>query len=462
MSTYTPIVSQTLASAASSITFTSLPQNYTDLYIVVSGQLASGLTGLCCQYNGDTGTNYSYTRYYANDLNAVEGSRESNIAKNVFGFVSALDNTVTYSINNYSNSSTYKVGIGRSGINDYNSYVFIYANLWRNTSPITSIKIYTDSGGNFPIGTTFSLYGMSVGNALATKATGGNIIATDGSYWYHAFTSTGIFEPTQSLTADILVVAGGGGGGGYFGAGGGAGGLLTFTSQSLTAQSYTAVVGAGGSGMNNYYYTNPAMNGNYSQFGSLTQVVGGGGGAGGGGGSIAIGQVGGSGGGGGTSFAYPNAQLVGAAGTSGQGNSGGSANHAADASGAASAGGGGAGANGSAGTYPTSPGAGGIGYYDSLTDAMGAATKTGVLSSTHYYFAGGGGGGGGNSATIAAGGIGGGGSGGRDNTTTGGFITAGTAGVANTGGGAGGSRPGAGGNVGFAGGSGIIIVRYPV
>ena len=45
------------------------------------------------------------------------------------------------------------------------------------------------------------------------KATGGTI-TTDGTYWFHTFTSSGTFTPTQSLTADMVVVAGGGGGGG--------------------------------------------------------------------------------------------------------------------------------------------------------------------------------------------------------------------------------------------------------
>ena len=42
----------------------------------------------------------------------------------------------------------------------------------------------------------------------------------------------GIFTPTESISADILVV-GGGGGGARTGGGGGAGGFQTFTSQAV-------------------------------------------------------------------------------------------------------------------------------------------------------------------------------------------------------------------------------------
>ena len=91
--------------------------------------------------------------------------------------------------------------------------------------------IVTTSGGN-TIHTFTSSGSFYTGFGIA-KATGGNIY-TDGTYWYHAFRSaSGTFAPTQSLTADILVVAGGGGGGFAStqtgrGGGGGAGGLLFF------------------------------------------------------------------------------------------------------------------------------------------------------------------------------------------------------------------------------------------
>jgi len=126
-------------------------------------------------------------------------------------------------------------------------------------------------------GTTISLYGIQVGDK-AQKAQGGNIVVSDGTYMYHAFTSSGSFIPSQALTADVLVVAGGGGGGGgtYHGGGGGAGGYLTFTSQSFATKSYTCLVGAGGAG--GIGFQNGSTGGD-SQLGSLTLVKGGGSGS---------------------------------------------------------------------------------------------------------------------------------------------------------------------------------------
>jgi hypothetical protein len=262
-----------------------------------------------------------------------------------------------------------------------------------------------------------------------SKARGGTV-NTDGTYWYHTFTGSGTFTPTQSLTADILVVAGGGGSNNDSPGGGGAGGLLTFTSQSLTATNYTCTVGSGGA---------YATNGDNSQFGSLTACVGGGRG-GGNAGAVGNGGSGGGGTGGGT--------ITAGTGTSGQGNNGGAGYSAGSPYGGG--GGGGAGAAGNAGRS-TSDGAGGVGATSSLINAMGAATSTGQLSGGNYYYAGGGGGNGGLS-TAGVGGLGGGGTGQSVGTTTS------TNGTANTGGGAG------GGNVTQArtGGSGIIIIRYAV
>jgi hypothetical protein len=63
---------------------------------------------------------------------------------------------------------------------------------------------------------TFYLYGVAkLGTtpAIVPYATGGDTIMTDGTYWYHAFTSSGTFTPAKGLSCDVLVVAGGGGGG---------------------------------------------------------------------------------------------------------------------------------------------------------------------------------------------------------------------------------------------------------
>ena len=149
-------------------------------------------------------------------------------------------------------------------------------------------------------------------------ATGGTVtIITDGgtNYRVHTFTSSGTLLVYGSLTAEYLIVGGGGAPGESWSTGGGGGGGVLYTSAgsgiSVTAGSYSIVVGAGGTANDN------ALNdgGDSSALG-LTAIGGGGGGA-----FNANGNSGGSGGGGGSAS---GSNTVGGAGTAGQGSSGGS------------------------------------------------------------------------------------------------------------------------------------------
>ena len=281
---------------------------------------------------------------------------------------------------------------------------------------------------------------------VPANATGG-IVTNYGSYTVNTFLTSGNFVvPGGSGNVDVLVVAGGGGGGYQGGGGGGAGGVLTFASQSLTAQSYTITVGAGGGGST--AAANKGTDGGDSKFGSLTTVDGGGGG-----GSLSNkpGAAGGSGGGTGK-----DGNASGGAATSGQGYAGGaSAGSSSDGSG----GGGGASAVGQdsgEGGYSDNSGDGGVGLEN--------AYRTG----SNVFYGGGGGGGANNSAgnwsRIADGGNGGGGDGGLSGPANGSNPTAPVAGTDGLGGGGGGGAWNVGIPASFVngadGGDGIVVVRY--
>jgi hypothetical protein len=425
VSTYTPIASVTLSSAQSSVTFSGIPQTYTDIVFVcdIDGSLDDSTR---IRFNSDSATNYSQTNLTGNGSTAAS-TRSSSIAQISLGVGTATNQTnVIGSINNYSNSTTYKTVLLRA--NNPAEVVAARVGLWRSTSAITSIEFFIASG-NWVAGSTFNLYGVANASITNTaKATGGDSVTTDGTYWYHTFRTSGTFTPTQALTADYLVVAGGGaadisGGNGGRSGGGGAGGLrCTVTATggggslesalSLTAQAYTVTIGAGGainsSGSNSVFSTITSTGGGKSGTYAVNGVTGG---SGGGAGSNASGSTGG-------------------AGTANQGFAGGSSNNDF-----AGGGGGGAGAVGGSNSSQTG-GAGGAGVATSITG-----------SSVTYA---GGGGAYGNTAG-GAGGSGGGGTGG----TGGGNSTPGSA---NTGGGGGG---GSGVSTG-TGGSGIVIVRYAV
>ena len=437
----------TLTATASSITFDSIPQTgYTDLKVVASarGTNADTYTEAKLRFNGATADTNLSSRTLMGSGSGTTGFSNSYIYCGPWVGATATANTygnVEFYIPNYSSTSVTKsVSIDAVGENNATgAYQTLNAGLFNSTAAITSMEILPVSG-SWAAGSSFSLYGIADVNTTPTvipKAMGGDIVKTDGTYWYHAFISSGIFKPETNLTADVLVIAGGGGGGsGNNSGGGGAGGLLAFTSQALTATNYTCTIGAGGA-----TGTPSGVNGADSQFGSLTLVKGGG--YGGGDTSGAYPVIGGTGGsGGGSSFNYTSS---GGAATSGQGYAGG-----AGQGGAPDYYGGGGGGSAEAGNTD-SIGYGGDGL--STYSSWGLATATGQNVSGTVYYAGGGGGSGQSSSSVAQGGLGGGGNGAG--------TSAAVAGTPNTGGGGGGSGNSAG-NTGKAGGSGIIIVRYAV
>lgn len=438
MSTYTPIATQTLGSAASSVIFSSIPQGYTDLVLISSAKYTTTNGTLVLTFNSDTGSSYSTTYVYGQG-SLAESGRQSNISNLLVGRA----NTTVFgvgrtNIQNYSNTTTYKTVLDRADLGSgTNPLAIASVGLWRNTSAITSLTITALNSDTFASGSTFTIYGIAVGNSSA-KADGGSSVTTDGTYWYHTYRSSGAFTPRQALTVDYLVVAGGGGGGG-FGGGGGAGGMrctvgATGGSGSLesalsltSGATYTVAVGAGGiaGGINGGNAYTAGGNGSNSVFATITSTGGGGGATGGSGGSGPfVAATGGSGGGGGAS-----GNLTGAAASpAGQGFGGGNGVGASTYSGG---GGGGAGAAGSG--------------------AAGGAGRTTSISGTSTTYGGGGGG------LTGAGGSGGGGAGGIAINTN----PSGVAGTANTGGGGGGGNNNVG-QFGAVGGSGIVIIRYAV
>jgi hypothetical protein len=448
--TYTLLETITVGAAgASSVTFNSIPQTgYTDLVLKLSSRTNSTTNNYTIKFNGSSVAEYTDKIVGGNGSAAFTGS-DGPTGAGIYGQLNngsytanTFDSSEIY-IPNYRSANYKSVSIdGVQETNASSAYSGLVAGLWSNTAAITSITLTPNSSNTYVQYSTFSLYGVSalgVTPTRAPKATGGSIIQTDGTYWYHAFLSSGTFTPATALSCDVLVVAGGGGGVWddvqYWSAGGGgAGGVLGFASQSFSS-AQTITVGAGGA-------YNSA--GSSSQLGSLTAPTGGG--------SNNI-KNGGSGVG-----VTPRFYSTPGTGISGQGFAGGSVSGPNSG-----AGGGGAGAVGATITVNNGQGgAGGIGT-NSVTNwgALSTVLTTTGLGVSGYIA---GGGAGGNSsfygpASVAQGGTGGGGNG-----SPGGIGGAGVAGTQNTGSGGGGSggvgTAGSGSGTPGAGGSGLVIVRY--
>jgi hypothetical protein len=436
--------------------FINIPQTYDDLVIMFSVRSAnSGTDGgsATMRFNNDSGSNYSFRWIRGDGANATSNSSSTTFIRVINNSPTAGNTASTFCnsrvyIPNYRGSTAKSLSEDNvSENNTTTAYSFLVAGLWTGTAAINRVTV-TGEAGNFVQHSTATLYGIT--RVFSTpKATGGSIFQ-DSDYWYHVFTSSSTFTPSQNLTCDYLVVAGGGGGAGWYGGGGGAGGLrstagVTGGGGSLesalslsSGTGYTVTVGAGGASQ---------TIGNNSVFGSITST---GGGRGGSYQSNSGGGNGGSGGGAGSGNGS-GVWLTAGTGTTGQGFNGGTGN----SSNSGSPGGGGAGAAGanagSTNGYATD---GGIGVF---IPEFSLATLTGAQGG--YYAGGGGGGstvGGGRGIYAGFGGRGGGGNGSLVEAANSGGP--GESGTANTGGGGGGAGYAVAN--GGAGGSGIVIVRY--
>jgi hypothetical protein len=154
--TYDKIATNTLGSAAASITFSSIAGTYTDLVLVVNANVTSGTEDIALTFNGDTATNYSRTLIYGDGTTAasVRSSSQARIA--IAGFSSTIGNAIV-SIQNYSNATTYKTALARGNLTTAGTYALV--GLWRNTAAITSLTVAT-TGSTWTAGSTFNLYGI--------------------------------------------------------------------------------------------------------------------------------------------------------------------------------------------------------------------------------------------------------------------------------------------------------------
>jgi hypothetical protein len=159
--TYEPLATNTLGSATSSVTFSSISGSYTDLIVIVNAICASGGTDLInLQYNGDTSSGlYSSTRAVGNG-SSTNSDRQTGANFIYVGLInSTARNSDIYQIQNYSNTTKHKTCIARAGIADNQTRVTV--GLWRNTNAITSVTISHASSINFNVGSTFTLYGIA-------------------------------------------------------------------------------------------------------------------------------------------------------------------------------------------------------------------------------------------------------------------------------------------------------------
>lgn len=169
------------AGGAASVSFSNIPQTFTDLVLKVSArstQSGAVLTNMIVLYNNSSAGQYANQTLYGDGTSVIA----SKVSTQTFFFMtgaSATSNVFGNSelyIGNYTSNSTMKSGSVDTATENQATQSFngMVSTIWSGTDPITSMTI-TPASGNFAQHSTFTLYGVfnaDVSTAPATPTIG--------------------------------------------------------------------------------------------------------------------------------------------------------------------------------------------------------------------------------------------------------------------------------------------------
>ena len=155
-----------LTSSQSSITFSSIPQDYDDLVIKVNSRCTVSADHRLgeIELNGSS-ANFSTINLLGNGSATASQNQYANLvfrAPGTNNTANTFGNAGIY-ISNYTASSAKSISSNSVYENNATSVVLdIIATLWNNTAAVTSITLTLDAD-NFTADSNFSLYGITAG-----------------------------------------------------------------------------------------------------------------------------------------------------------------------------------------------------------------------------------------------------------------------------------------------------------
>jgi hypothetical protein len=172
------IETKTLGTAAASIEFTSIPQTFTDLVLLLSlrGSVSGTFNAGALYFN--SAVSDSSGRYLAGDGGSVYSTAQSTNTYIRWGDTTGSGNTAsTFAssqiyIPNYTGSQNKSIWAKSTPENNATSWGqgTITAAVSQKSAAITLINIYNLSGGNWVADSTISLYGILKGSDGITTA----------------------------------------------------------------------------------------------------------------------------------------------------------------------------------------------------------------------------------------------------------------------------------------------------
>jgi hypothetical protein len=170
----TKIAELTTTAGQAAVSFTSIPQTYTDLLLVMSMRNANGgSTSAPVTFNGSSsGYTNRIMRGLGNTADSYVGSTtyiESFNQQASTATANTYSNTQLY-IPNYAGATNKSISVDATlDQNTASGYPFcdIVASLWSSTAAITSITITGDTNG-FSVNSSATLYGITKGQSGTT------------------------------------------------------------------------------------------------------------------------------------------------------------------------------------------------------------------------------------------------------------------------------------------------------
>ena len=166
-----PLMTTTVGTAVSAVTFSDIPQAYEHLQIraiLKTNENSTGATNIEMRLNSDTGSNY--TRHYLRGTgSAVDAGAATSQSRFTVGTAiqngAALANmfgAMVIDILDYTNTNKYTTVRALSGQNTNGSGttgMWLQSGLWLNTAALTNISLFSSSS-NINQYSSFALYGI--------------------------------------------------------------------------------------------------------------------------------------------------------------------------------------------------------------------------------------------------------------------------------------------------------------
>lgn len=162
------IATVTLSATATNVTFAGVPSGYKHLQIraTTRSSESAGVGGLYLQFNGDTGSNYSWHRVYADGSSAQAGSGTSTT-----WMLPGISSTTTNPSNMFSSSiidvldyasvSKNKTIRALTGKEENGSgYIGLHSGAWFNSSSTVTSLTIVPFNGSWQQYSQFALYGV--------------------------------------------------------------------------------------------------------------------------------------------------------------------------------------------------------------------------------------------------------------------------------------------------------------